>query len=157
MVFSRLTAALCFCILAASPVLAASGQTGASTALRAADSGWANVFSAKNLTASVDYVDAAGAVLAPGAPRATGHAAIRKLFAGLFALPDLRLMWHASTAYVAQSREIGYTTGAYHMSYRVKGKTLADRGKYVTVWKHESDGSWKVLLDIFNSDLAAGS
>ncbi len=66
-------------------------------------------------------------------------------------------MWHASDAYVARSGEIGYTTGTYRMSDRVKGKMLVDRGKYVTVWKHEPDGSWKVQLDIFNSDVAAGS
>jgi ketosteroid isomerase-like protein len=33
------------------------------------------------------------------------------------------------------------------------GKTVSDKGKYVTVWKKQKDSSWKVLLDIFNSDL----
>ena len=33
------------------------------------------------------------------------------------------------------------------------GKTVSDKGKYLTVWKKQPDGSWKVLLDIYNSDL----
>jgi ketosteroid isomerase-like protein len=33
------------------------------------------------------------------------------------------------------------------------GKTVSDKGKYVTVWKKQKDGSWKVLLDVFNTDL----
>jgi hypothetical protein len=30
---------------------------------------------------------------------------------------------------------------------------LLDKGKYLTVWKKQADGSWKVLFDMFNSDL----
>jgi ketosteroid isomerase-like protein len=33
------------------------------------------------------------------------------------------------------------------------GKPVTDRGKYVTIWKKQADGSWKVIADIFNSDL----
>ena len=36
------------------------------------------------------------------------------------------------------------------------GKTISDRGNYITVWKKAAGGKWKVALDIFNSDLAAG-
>ena len=33
------------------------------------------------------------------------------------------------------------------------GKTISDKGKYLTVWKKEADDTWKVLLDTYNSDL----
>jgi ketosteroid isomerase-like protein len=33
------------------------------------------------------------------------------------------------------------------------GKTISDRGKYLMVWKKQSDGAWKVLFDMNNSDL----
>jgi ketosteroid isomerase-like protein len=36
-----------------------------------------------------------------------------------------------------------------------KGKPITDRGKYVTVWKKQADGNWKVVVDIFNSNLPA--
>jgi ketosteroid isomerase-like protein len=33
------------------------------------------------------------------------------------------------------------------------GKLMTDKGKYLVVMKHQSDGSWKVAVDIWNSDL----
>ena len=33
------------------------------------------------------------------------------------------------------------------------GKTVVYKGKYLTVWKKQADGSRKVLYDVFNSDL----
>jgi ketosteroid isomerase-like protein len=93
-------------------------------------------------------------VLAPNAPTATGRPAIRELFAGYFALPDLRISWQPSDVRVAKSGEIAYTVGAYQMSFTdPAGKTAADHGKYVRVWEKQGDGTWKVLLDIFNTDV----
>jgi hypothetical protein len=31
----------------------------------------------------------------------------------------------------------------------------ADQGKRLEVWRKQADGKWKVVADIFNSDLAA--
>jgi ketosteroid isomerase-like protein len=54
----------------------------------------------------------------------------------------------------AHSGDLGYTIGAYEMTFNdPTGKTVSDKGKYVTVWKKQKDGSWKVLLDVFNTDL----
>jgi ketosteroid isomerase-like protein len=35
----------------------------------------------------------------------------------------------------------------------VSGKPVSDTGKYVTVWKTDGEGKWRVVRDIFNSDL----
>jgi len=32
---------------------------------------------------------------------------------------------------------------------------VGDRGKFVEIWKKQRDGSWRVVLEIFNSDLPA--
>jgi ketosteroid isomerase-like protein len=55
---------------------------------------------------------------------------------------------------VARSGELGYTSGTYDFSMKdASGKIISDKGKYVTVWKKQADGTWKVLLDTYNSDL----
>ena len=47
-------------------------------------------------------------------------------------------------------------TGTYSMTMQPKtGKAMSDVGKYIVVWKHQPDGSWKILRDIYNSDQAA--
>ncbi len=135
------------------------GQTGNASveAIRRADQDWMKVFAAKDLQKSVAFCDEKGAVLSSNAPIANGHEAIGKLFEGFFALPDLKLTWTPNRAEVARSGELGYTSGTYDMTFSAGGKNVVDKGKYVTVWKKQADGSWKVLLDIFNTDLPPAS
>jgi ketosteroid isomerase-like protein len=33
------------------------------------------------------------------------------------------------------------------------GKPIADHGKYLEIWRKQGDGSWKCIVDMFNSDL----
>jgi ketosteroid isomerase-like protein len=37
------------------------------------------------------------------------------------------------------------------------GKPINDRGKYLAVWKKQPDGTWKCVMDIWNSDLPASA
>ena len=143
-------------LIACAPTFAQSPNASASpeAAIQAADRDWARVFAAKDLDQSVNACAETASVLAPNAPKASGRAAIRQVFAGLFALPDLAVAWAPSEARVARSGELGYTSGAYQMSFKAPdGKTVSDHGKYATVWEKQKDGGWKVVLDIFNSDL----
>jgi ketosteroid isomerase-like protein len=133
---------------------AGKSRTNPADDVRRADEEWMKVFSAKELDKSVAFCEEDGAVLAPNAPIAQGREAISKSFAGFFTLPNLKITWHADKASVARSGELGYTSGTYQMSFTdAGGKTIPDNGKYVTVWRKQADGSWKVVLDIFNTDL----
>ena len=124
--------------------------------LLAADAGWMKAFSAKDLAQSVAYFEENGSMLGPNAPIATGREAITKNLSQFFALPNVNLTWQADKAEVARSGELGYTSGTYRMTFSdPSGKTVSDKGKYVTVWEKQKDGSWKVALDIFNTDLPA--
>jgi hypothetical protein len=33
-----------------------------------------------------------------------------------------------------------------------QGEEMTTKGKYLTVWKQQADGSWKIVRDINNSD-----
>lgn len=126
--------------------------------IRAADQQWLRVFAAKDLEKSVAFCADDASVLAPNTPIATGKEAISQLFSGFFALPGFNIIWHPQRTEVARSGELGYTSGTYQMTFSdPSGKPISDTGKYVTVWKKQSEGGWKVLLDIFNSDLPATS
>jgi len=125
-------------------------------AIRDADQGWARVFAAKDLKASVEYCADDASFMAPNAPIAIGKEAIGKAFTFFFTFPELKINWRPNKIEVARSGELGYSSGAYEMSVKdPSGKTIADHGKYVTLWRKQRDGSWKVIYDIFNSDLPA--
>jgi len=136
---------------------AVKGQTTASAedAIRAADAAWDKTYEAKDLAKAVAFCDEQGSLLWPNSPVATGKDAITKLTASAFAIPDFKLVWHPDKAGVARSGDLGYTSGTYLWSFKdASGKPASDRGKYLTVWKKQGDGSWKVFFDMFNTDLA---
>jgi len=141
---------------------AAMGQKGlgkeeaAKQSLRDADQAWLKVFAGKDLDKSVEFIEDDGSMLSPNQPIATGHDAVRKQFSDFFALNNFTISWAPERAYVAHSGELGYTSGTYTFSFAdASGKQMTDKGKYVTVWTKHADG-WKVTMDIFNSDAAAG-
>jgi ketosteroid isomerase-like protein len=58
------------------------------------------------------------------------------------------LTWKPSEAEVSSSGDLGYTWGRYE--YRDKaadGRSVVETGSYVTIWRRQADGSWKVVLD----------
>ena len=50
--------------------------------------------------------------------------------------------------------DLAYDRGTYSMTVTPAGAApVVDRGKYLTIWHKQADGTWKVVRDIFNSDL----
>ena len=126
----------------------------AAEAIRTADQQWLAVFAAKDLDKSVAFVAEDGVVMPPNAPAARGHEDIRTLFAGFFQLPELKVSWQPDQVEIAKSGDWGFSSGTYQMTFKNSlGNLVVDRGKYVTIWGKQSDGSWKVVRDIFNSDI----
>ena len=44
--------------------------------------------------------------------------------------------------------ETAYETGKYSYNYQEKGKPVTEDGRYFTMWKRQSDGSWKIIADM---------
>ena len=62
----------------------------------------------------------------------------------------------AAAAFAALVHDLLVAAGVYQITPKdPEGKSLADRGKLVEVWKKQADGKWKTVADIFNSDLPA--
>lgn len=117
------------------------------TALLEADRQWAQSVNDVDLFMSYWAPDATA--FPAGRPAVRGADAIRKTVSEIRSAPGFSLSWTADRAEVASGGDVGYTTGTYEMT--VNG--AKDRGKYLTVWKKQPEGTWKVAEDIFNSDL----
>ena len=51
-------------------------------------------------------------------------------------------------------KDIAVDKGTYTLDLTPKGKeTMKDKGKYIIIWKQLKDGSWKILYDMYSSDL----
>jgi ketosteroid isomerase-like protein len=92
-------------------------------------------------------------VLPPNHATVTGREAISALLRSEGAIQELRLTILA----LERRNDLAYVHGAYQMSLTVAGgaEPVGDKGKYVEIWRKQRDGSWKVILDVYNSDLPA--
>ena len=106
-------------------------------------------------TAKMNTVFAADAVvLPPNAPLARGLAAIGQMNAGMlaaFTFTDVKF----KTLDLMVTSDYSVETGTYEMTMKPKtGATMKDVGKYLSVWQKQSDGSWKLVRDMWSSDKA---
>ncbi len=125
----------------------------AADAVRAADLAWAHAFSSKDLAGYLAFVDSTASFLPPNAPTVTGTAGVRALIEGFYSLPALSGTWQPTKVEASQSGEMAYSSGTYELSFNdPSGKPMTERGKYLTVWRKQADGSWKVVIESFNSD-----
>ena len=82
----------------------------------------------------------------------TGKAAIHDVMAKTFADTSFTLTWDPDKGDVAG--DIGYTDGHFEVRFRDdKGNPVSRTGRYLTVWKKQADGTWKVVRDIGVQDV----
>jgi len=74
---------------------------------------------------------------------------------GFFDDPTSAITYQITAIEVAQSGELGYTSGTYAFtsSDPITKKPVTDHGNWLTVRKKQPDGSWKIVRDMSNSDL----
>lgn len=124
-------------------------------ALRDADAAWAQAWASKDVDRAVaGYADDA-TVLDPNLAAITGRENFRSNLKPFFADKNFAIHWDAVKVDVAQSGDLGYTQGTltYTITDPSTGQPFTDRAKYLTVWKKQTDGSWRVVEDTYNSDL----
>jgi uncharacterized protein (TIGR02246 family) len=100
------------------------------------------------------YTDDAS-VLLPNAPVITGKDNITAALKPMLADPGFNLQFQATKSDVAKSGELAYTQGTYTMTMsdpKTK-QPITDKGKYLTVFRKQADGSWKAVSDMLNSDM----
>jgi ketosteroid isomerase-like protein len=78
----------------------------------------------------------------------SGLQAIRATMSEDYKDPRFQLTWDPETAVILESGNMGYTSGHYvAVAPGPNNTTLKFGGQYITVWKKQKDGSWKVLWD----------
>jgi ketosteroid isomerase-like protein len=113
------------------------------------DREWA--MSVKDMDKFMSYYAPDATLFAPGMPQANGPGPIREALTKMMSTPGFALQFEPTGSDVAASGDIGYTNGTYKAS--MNGGT--EQGKYITIWRKQSDGQWKVRGDIFNADAGA--
>ena len=117
-------------------------------ALARTDSEWAAAAADPDKFAS--FYAPGASFYAAGMPVVKGQPAIREVLKQLSAMPGFDLKVTTSNTEVGAAGDVGYTTGMYTLATAAG----VEKGKSVTVWRKQNDGSWRVVEDIFNADAA---
>ncbi len=89
----------------------------------------------------------------PNAPIVRGKQEVREYISQLFATPGFAVSQQPPQVEVSRAGDLAYTTDTFELTQQnAKGNSLTQHGKHVVVWKKQPDGTWKVVIDIWNSD-----
>jgi ketosteroid isomerase-like protein len=58
------------------------------------------------------------------------------------------LIWEPTFAVMARSGDFGFTTGPAKWRAKKEDEKILGYGNFVSIWKKQKDGSWKVALDL---------
>ena len=124
-------------------------------AIDAANEKFVNALKAGDVpTAMANYASDA-VVMMPNEPAWQGTDAISNGFKGFLSqmtITEFAVMPNQ----VVVGGDLAVETGGGEWTFQPKsGAPIKDKVKYVTVWKKQPDGSWKIIRDINNSDLPA--
>ena len=131
-----------------------SAQASADTAqitdgIKAQEAQWVKDYAAKDVNALAGHYADDAALAGPGDPVATTEADRRKVLSQLINDPNFKLSFATERVEVAQSGDLASSRGHYSltMTDKATSKPVDSSGAYLTVYKKQSDGSWKALED----------
>jgi ketosteroid isomerase-like protein len=120
-----------------------------------ADQAFDRATATKGLEGFASFIADDVSTLRPDKPVITGKSAMVDLWTPLLHNPALSIRWKPLSASASTGGDLGYTVGSYEITQTDdKGKTVAATGKYVTIWRKQADGSWKVVFDSGVADTA---
>jgi ketosteroid isomerase-like protein len=125
--------------------------------IKAQEAQWEKDYAAKDVDALADHYAADAAMVAPGDPIASSEAERRKGLNALVSDPNFGLTFAADRVEVAQSGDMAYSRGHYsiRLTDKATSKPTSSDGTYLTVWRKQSDGSWKAVEDFITPGPAA--
>ena len=114
---------------------------------------WAESAQTTDIEKVLSYWSDDAVVMAPGQPANIGKDALRQMLEMNATIPGFEVNWEPKEAYVSESGDLAYSIGVNYMKMLDSlGNKITIFNKAVEVWKKQDDGSWKCVVDIFNTD-----
>ena len=128
-------------------------------AITADEKAWSDEFQAKprSLDALVAHYAPDAYFLAPGIKPASGMTDIRKAYEEGLKDPNFNITFASDKVEVAEAGDIAVSQGRFTETYTdpATRQAKSDKGSFLTVYKKQSDGSWKAVQDWAVADPAA--
>lgn len=116
---------------------------------------WSGIVNSGDIEAIISHWDEDAVMLPPDSPIIEGKDAIRTYVESSTSIPGFRITWEPERAFVAEAGDMAYMIERNEITFSDEnGESITVRGKVVTVWRKNSVGEWKNVVDIWNSVLA---
>src|SRR5260370_3958268 len=126
-------------------------------AIKDTEAAWAKAAAAKDAEKFASFYTDDGSILLQDMPIVTGKEAIANTTKAMMGDPNFSLSFQGSKFDVPKSRHLGFSQGSYTMimtSAKSK-KAVTGKGKFLTVFKKQTNGTWKAVEDMVSSDGSA--
>lgn len=129
---------------------AAADTTAATEAVNRTEQEMLAAFQAKDAAKLSSYYTPDAVLATPGRPASKGSEAVSKALTEDFSDPNFKLSFANEKTEVAGSGDVAYTHGSFNVTYTNPQTKQAENGSgtYITVFKKQADGSWKVAADV---------
>ena len=117
--------------------------------LRGIETQWNADYNSRNVDAVMGHYAEDAAIANPGTQLAAASESRRAAITQFLADPNLKISFESDRVQVAKSGDLAYTRGHFTMQGTdpATKQPRTDSGNYLTVWKKQTDGSWKAVAD----------
>lgn len=114
---------------------------------------WSDLVKTRNVDTIVKGWAQDAVMMAPGYPPLRGREAIRRYVEEALKVPGFSIRWEPLEVHVSGSGDMAYMIERNQITvHNDQGNPVTEYNKTVTVWRKEEDGSWKNVVDMWNSD-----
>ena len=110
---------------------------------------WSRAASSGNIEKTVSYWAEDAMLMSAGQPQLKGKKAIRQMVEESYKIPGFRISWQPQSVEVSENGDMAYLIEDAQISFTDStGKTITQNNKAVSIWRKQTNGSWKNVVDI---------
>ena len=150
-----LTAAVLLTVIGCAPPPEPSPEidiAAAKTALREAANRYDEAGHSMDIDTMASLYASDALVLPPNSEAKKGTAGVREFLTAFNETPGFEVRFETPTVVVSEGGDLGYTLADIEITVDgPDGQPVTSRERDFHLWKKQADGSWKIVIDIWNS------
>ena len=116
---------------------------------------WSRVLASGDLEATLDFWSDDAVMFVPKLPMIEGKQAIREIVEAGADTPGYNISWEPMAAHISADGDMGYLIERnVEELLDSDGNKLVTHNKVVTIWRKDSQGHWKNVVEIWNENPA---
>jgi len=113
---------------------------------------WSTVVASGDSESAMDYWAEDAVMMPPDLPLLEGKEAIHEYVLASANIPGFKISWQPISAHVSKGGDMAYMIERNVTEFDgADGNKVVMHGKVVTVWRKDSTGKWKNVIDMWNA------